>query len=213
MRENDSGITVARGRARQPLNTMKARASVNHELDLATFAFDAFAKACLVAAFLLLLPIGALTVAEFVFGYHSYALETRELAPNVAPGTLIISHPVAASDLAVGDMVALHPPDAPSEVATRRVSSLTYGNPPNDEELIYTRADSSSRDDPWVIPGGATVDRVVMTIPVVGAPAAALQSTTARLLFLVLPAVLLLLVLLNELVRRFIRRPVLAEAL
>ena len=167
---------------------------------------DTASKVCLLFAFVLLMPITALTIAQAVYGYHSYTLPSHAMEPSLAAGSLVVSQPVSARELTVGDVIAFHSPGRASDLVTRRVVAITS------DHLVVTRADSALDDDAWRIRQSAVVDREALAVPVVGYPAAWLQTRIGRFLFLVLPAAMFALLLVNSTLRRRRPRPALLEA-
>jgi signal peptidase len=84
------------------------------------------------------------------------------MEPAFSPGDLVVTRPVAAADVRVGDVVVLPRPDAPGERYAHRVVEA-------DGPVVRTKGDANAAADPQKLRiVSETVPVVVADVPAVG---------------------------------------------
>ncbi|HEX7354780.1 MAG TPA: S26 family signal peptidase [Mycobacteriales bacterium] len=114
----------------------------------------------LVALFLaLLLAVG------WVSGWRAQDLTSASMGTAAPVGTLVISRPIAPSQIRVGDIVAFHPPGQPHTTFVHRVVAIHHPGP---AAQLSTHGDLSGSVDPWTLPATAVIGTAAVRIPAVG---------------------------------------------
>lgn len=109
----------------------------------------------------------ALAIGPRIFGYHTLTMLTGSMSPLINPGDVVVTKPVPASDIKVGDIITYHIPIEDQRVETHRVTQVSAK--PDGSIVVQTKGDANNGLDPWLATISApTVDRQVATIPGVG---------------------------------------------
>lgn len=153
----------------------------------------ACALVCLVAAGFIL---------PAAFGLERYVIAGRSMTGTINQGSVVFDEVVPVSDLRVGDVITYVPP-AESGIdhpVTHRIISR-HG------DVFRTKGDHNAQRDPWTFKlTSGTQARVAYHVPYVGWIFLALQDRMTRVLVIGIPAGLIALMSLRELVRG-LRRP------
>jgi signal peptidase len=136
----------------------------------------------LVLLALILTVLASLVVSRVVpavTGAPTFVVGGGSMAPTIPLGSVVVDKPVAASDLAVGDVVSVKvgPQNA---IFTHRIVRLVQRE---GALWIETKGDANPTVDPSIIPATAVVGRVDSWIPYLGYPIE-LLSTMAGVAFL-----------------------------
>ncbi|MGN6475546.1 MAG: signal peptidase I [Mycobacteriales bacterium] len=113
------------------------------------------------------------------------------MEPAFHPGDLVITKPEPASDITVGQVVALPIPGSPGQHYVHRIISVTTkdGRP-----LVQTRGDANPTPEQFKLRiNSPTVPRVVAVIPYLGRVSVLLQHTKTRLAVMAITVVAILL--------------------
>ncbi|HEU4895368.1 MAG TPA: signal peptidase I, partial [Acidimicrobiia bacterium] len=111
-------------------------------------------------------------------------VQTGSMAPHVSPGDVVLLTP--SSDTPdVGDVVAFPDPLQPDRDVLHRVVALDQGG------ALVTRGDANDVDDPWTVAPSEVIGTEVLSIPRLGFLVSTVASDIGILIFLVLPALLI----------------------
>ncbi len=123
-----------------------------------------------------------------MLGPTTLVVRGPSMAPAIPIGALVVTTPVEAAALAVGDVVAMRvgPEQA---VFTHRIVRVV---PRQGEVWIETKGDANDTSDPAIIPASSVVGRVSLTVPVIGYLVVLLSSLSGVLLLIGLVGMLLL---------------------
>jgi signal peptidase len=122
-----------------------------------------------VAAFLLL------AIGPRVLGYQTSTMLTGSMSPLINPGDVVVTKPVPAEEIRVGDIITYHIPVEDQRVETHRVTDVITN--PDGTIAVRTKGDANNGADPWTATiTGPTVDRHVLTVPYVGTAIRALRE-------------------------------------
>jgi signal peptidase len=126
--------------------------------------------------------LAVVAIGPHVFGYRTSTMLGASMAPGIERGDLVVSVPVRAAEVAVGDVITYRSPVEAGRYETRRVVSV--GRDAAGRVSLVTRADASDTVDPWVVTAeGGTVWRSTHVVrhlgEVVGVLSAPLQQTWA----------------------------------
>ena len=154
----------------------------------------------LIAAVVILLPI--------LLGMNAYAITSGSMVPTIPVGALIYDEAVPTDTLELGDVITYKPPpDADvDKLVTHRI--VWKGVDAQGRTAYQTRGDANDSADPWKF----TLDeeeqpRYRFHYPYLGYVLGFLQRPLGRFLILILPAALIFLAVLIEIIRAA-RRPV-----
>jgi signal peptidase I len=142
-----------------------------------------FAFAGLAVIALLLLTLGPL-----VLPYKTLTVYSGSMEPTIHTGSVIVDLPIAAKDVKVGDIITFQRPTDATQLITHRVVAVQSGA---GGLSFITKGDANSASDSWRVPASGNGYRFWFSIPGIGFLLAWLQSPIGRILFLVIPAVLL----------------------
>jgi signal peptidase I len=108
----------------------------------------------------------AITLVVLALLFHTqggrwFIVETPSMGTVAPVGTLVLTTPVEASALKVGDVISFHPPTEPSAVYTHRIISITARG-------ISTRGDINGATDPWALGQKDIVGKATVILPKLG---------------------------------------------
>jgi signal peptidase I len=154
----------------------------------------------LILAFVAVVVVGllALTVGPRIFPYQALVVRSGSMAPTIPTGSVVFYHKVSAKDVKVGQVIVFNRPGVANERVTHRVYKISNGQT---GRYFVTKGDANGAPDDWQIPAVGTGWVAGFHVPVVGYILYDLQSTTARLLLLLIPALGLGLITLTEIWR------------
>ena len=138
------------------------------------------AAAAIVAASLL-----AVTIGPKLFPYQALVVRSGSMSPTIQTGSIVFYTKVNADKVKVGDIIVFEKPGQTNEKVTHRVYKIS--NSPTGR-YFTTKGDANGTPDSWRVPAVGTGWVSAFHIPAIGYALAALQSTLARLLLLVIPA-------------------------
>ena len=130
----------------------------------------------------------AVTGAHLFLGYDGFTVLSGSMTPTFRTGDVIVAEKIAPLDVRIGDIVSFRSPDDPKRLLTHRVIAMraTQG-----EVAFVTRGDANTGVERWTIPNDGVLGHVKYKIPKIGYVANRAGSRIGRILFLVVPALLL----------------------
>jgi signal peptidase len=148
------------------------------------------ALAPLVAAIAGIIVLGllAITVGPRFLPYQALIVRSGSMSPTIPTGSVVFYHHIAATQVKVGDVIVFSEPGRPNMQVTHRVYQIRSG--PTGRYFV-TKGDANGAPDDWRVPAVGTGWVAGFHVPIVGYVLADLQSATARLLLLLIPALLL----------------------
>lgn len=151
---------------------------------------------------LLALALVAVFLVPKALGLEVYAITTGSMAGTVDPGGLVVAEKVPVGELRVGDVITYMPPPSSGidHLVTHRIAAIA---PDRLGELSYrTKGDANPSEDPWTFTLQRPVQaRMVWSAPELGRPMLMLADPGTRRLVIVVPALLIALVALGDVVR------------
>ena len=111
---------------------------------------------------MLLLTVVAVPVGAVLSGWRAHSMTTPSMGRKAPVGALVITRPVAADDLRVGDVIAFHPPGRSGTTFVHRVVQISRGP---QGVTLSTRGDINGAQDSWQVAGQNLVGRVAFAIP------------------------------------------------
>ena len=139
------------------------------------------------------------TLAPSIFGYQRYVLVGHSMEPTIKRGSLVYDRIVPTAELRVHDVITYVPPGSTLPV-THRIARRE--RQPDGRIVFRTKGDNNPAEDlrPFTL-DRPTQTRFAFAVPYAGYLFIALASQQARMVLLVLPALLLALLMIVRLWR------------
>lgn len=151
-----------------------------------------------VAASIVALCLLAVSIGPRFLPYQALVVRSGSMSPAIPTGSIVFYEKKQAADVKVGDVIVFAKPGQTDEKVTHRVFRISNGPT---GRYFTTKGDANGAPDDWRVPAVGTGWVAAFHVPVAGYALVDLQSTTARLLLLLIPAVLLGLITLYEIWR------------
>jgi signal peptidase I len=151
---------------------------------------------------LAVLLAAGLAVVLSLRGYERYVITGRSMTGSIAKGDLAFERRVPVAALEVGDVITYVPPagSGVDTFVTHRIASI---EDVEGRKTFRTKGDANADVDPWTFElSAAEQARFEFSVPKVGWALIALQDRALRILFIGIPAALIALSGLVDLVRR-----------
>jgi signal peptidase I len=142
----------------------------------------------MIAASLVVLGLLAVTVGPRFLPYQALIVRSGSMSPTIPTGSIVFYKKIDSSRVKVGDIIVFAKPGQPNEKVTHRVYKIGQSST---GPFFITKGDANGTADDWRVPAVGTGWISVFHLPSVGYALVYLQSTLARLLLLVIPAILL----------------------
>jgi signal peptidase len=150
------------------------------------------------AATAIALGLIAISIGPRFLPYQALVVRSGSMSPTIPTGSVVFYRKVTATKVKVGDVIVFDKPGQQNEKVTHRVFKISNGPT---GRYFTTKGDANGAPDDWRVPAVGTGWVASFHVPTLGYVLADLQSTTARLLLLVIPALLLGLITLYEIWR------------
>jgi signal peptidase len=150
---------------------------------------------------------GAAWLLPSVVGLDRYVITGGSMSGTFEKGSLAFEEQVPVEELRVGDVITYQPPadSGTSLLVTHRIVSIQPGE--DGRAVLRTKGDANPAKDPWTFSLSGTSQPVVRrTVPYVGYAFIALADRQLRMLIIGVPAAVIGLLALRDLVRA-LRRP------
>jgi signal peptidase len=150
------------------------------------------------AASVVALSLIAVTIGPKFLPYQALVVRSGSMSPTIPTGSIVFYKKVHADKVKVGDIIVFNKPGQANEKVTHRVYKISNSST---GRFFTTKGDANGAPDSWRVPAVGTGWVSAVHIPTLGYALAALQSTLARLLLLVIPALALGVITLYEIWR------------
>ena len=151
---------------------------------------------------LVALTLGAIAyLAPSLLGYERYVITGGSMSGTIEKGSVVFSRNTPAEDLQVGDVITYLPPadSGVSTLVTHRILTMEPGE--NGSTIFRTQGDANPDPDPWTFSLVDDEEPVVQhAVPKVGWVMIALADREVRMLVVGLPAAIIALMALAQLV-------------
>ncbi len=117
------------------------------------------------------------------------------MEPSIPLGAVVVTEPVAATDLQIGDVVSLRSGPELRTIFTHRVTRVITRT---DGPWLETKGDANARIDPSIAPASQVIGRVMLSVPFGGYLLKLLSIPSGLLLVVLIAGVLLTLTWLLE---------------
>jgi signal peptidase len=129
----------------------------------------------------------AITV-PLAFGYHSFAVLSGSMEPTISTGDVIVVKTISPLDAKVGDVVSFRDPEDAARLLSHRVTEMHVS--PQGVAFV-TKGDANTGVERWQIARNGTIGKIEYHVPKLGYVTNRLGSKFGRLLFIVVPILLL----------------------
>lgn len=139
----------------------------------------------------ILLPFAIFIVPQLVGASHSYVVLSASMSPTIHAGDVVIVNDAPTEQIQAGDIVTFEQPqqtESGVEFVTHRVVEVVERD---DGRYVRTKGDANEEPDQALVPMENVVGRVWFTIPKIGYVIQFAGTGTGILVFVVAPAVLL----------------------
>ena len=148
--------------------------------------------------------IVAIMLVPALLGFDRYVITGGSMSGTFERGSLVFEREVPVTDLEAGDIITYLPPtdSGVTELVTHRILSVTEDASAPSGLVFQTQGDANASADPWTFTlAAATQPRVEGWIPTLGWVFIALSIPMVRMLAIGIPAALIALIYLRDLVR------------
>ena len=152
--------------------------------------------------------LGAAYVLPALLGHERYVITGGSMSGTFEKGSIVFEKPVTAADLEVGDVITYQPPASSgvTTLVTHRI--IAIGRSPEGEQVLRTQGDANPDPDPWLFSLTSDTQPVAtFSVPHAGWVLIALADPQVRLLVIGLPAGLVALLSLGQLMAAVRTRP------
>ena len=136
------------------------------------------------SAFGLVLAVGA----PPLFGYQTLTVLSGSMEPAIRTGDVVVDAKIRPLEAKIGDVVTFTDPDNRMRLITHRVRRVQRAG---ESVRFVTKGDANNTVEKWEISVSGTIGRVEYRVPKAGFVIAQLRGRSARLMLLVIPALLL----------------------
>jgi signal peptidase I len=152
----------------------------------------------LVVATVVVAGLAAITIGPKLLPYQALVVRSGSMEPAIPTGSVVFYRKIDADKVKVGDVIVFAKPGQADEKVTHRVYQISRDA--NGGRYFTTKGDANGTPDDWRVPAAGTGWIAVTHVPGIGYVLADIESPLGRLLLLLVPAVLLGLITLYEIV-------------
>jgi signal peptidase len=125
----------------------------------------------------------------YVLGGSSFTVMSGSMEPAIRAGDVVVDQKIRALDAKVGDVVTFRDPEGPHKLITHRVRRIRVGA--NGLVSFVTKGDNANAVQRWTVPANGSIGLVRARVPYLGYALWGTRQPLGRLLFVVVPALLL----------------------
>lgn len=143
------------------------------------------------SSLILVLFFGILMFASSnnITGLRSFIVKSGSMEPTIPTGSLVVTTNTHPAYLKQSDVITFIRPTEERDLITHRITRITNDN---DYIRILTKGDNNSKADNWEVGGGNVVGKVAFSVPYLGYVFSFAQSKLGILLFILIPAIFIL---------------------
>jgi signal peptidase len=149
---------------------------------------------------IVIVAAGALLIPSLL-GFQRYVIVSGSMTGTYDKGSIVFEKAKASNTLAVGDVITYRPPASTgvTNLVTHRLYKITAGE--NGQRIYRTKGDANQGPDPWTFTlPTATQNVAKFSIPYLGHVLIALADAHTRLIVIGVPAAIIALLALYDLV-------------
>jgi len=170
-----SSTTIARHRAAAPVARSTVAAPMGRR-SLARRILSLLGNVLMAGCALVFI---GLAVGPHLFDYQTSTMLTGSMDPYIEPGDVVVTKPMPAEDIQVGDVISYQIPVEDHRVETHRVATVKHLA--DGTTAITTKGDANENVDPWTaIISADTVYEVQTVVPKVGTAIRVLRAPVVQ---------------------------------
>jgi len=162
--------------------------------DKKTIISRAFKVAGILALFLIMLA-GFIVYAAPHIGWRIADLRSGSMSPLLNTGDLVVTRPVEAQAVSVGDVIVVHSVQGADSLLCHRVVAIER----NPSITFQTKGDANALADPFTVPAQNLVGELAFSIPHAGYTVLFIQTRAGFLVSLILPGIAIIAICLRSL--------------
>ncbi len=139
------------------------------------------------AVIILLMTAAVLTFLSPHFGWRVDTVFSGSMEPQLKVGAVVVTRPVEAGDIEVGDTITFYPPLS-EKLTSHRVIAMEDGS----SFHFRTKGDANEDADPFDVPAQNVVGKVCLHIPYFGYATQFIKTPLGLLLTLCLPGLIIM---------------------
>jgi signal peptidase len=136
----------------------------------------------------LLLGLCLAVSLPYVFGDRSLTVVSGSMEPTLGVGDVLVVTQISPVEARLGDIVTFRDPTDPTRLVTHRVRDIEIGD---GIVRFQTKGDANTSVERWRIPATGTIGRASYRVPKIGYALFWIRGRFGRLMFVVIPALLL----------------------
>jgi signal peptidase I len=126
--------------------------------------------------------------APKLLGFQSFTVMSGSMEPTISTGDIVVERRIHPLQAHIGDIVTFKDTERDNELVTHRVRAISVRG---SVVSFITRGDANTGTEHWSVQRGGTIGRVGYHLPLIGYGLVWTREPIARLLLIVLPALLL----------------------
>jgi signal peptidase len=127
-----------------------------------------YTASCRVVVTVLLVAVAGLVflaLASRLVGFQGHVVVSGSMAPQLVPGDVVLTRPIAPQDLQPGQVLLFPDPQDGDRLLVHRLVSF------DDQGLLVTRGDANQSNDSAHVPATSVIGAAQVRVPHVGLPA------------------------------------------
>lgn len=155
-----------------------------------------------------------LLLVPTLVGFDRYVIVSGSMQPVLGRGSVVFAKEVPVADLDVGDVITYLPPpeSGVTNLVTHRISDVTTDEATG-QRVFRTKGDANPGQDPWTFQLDEThQNEMSFSVPVIGYAFITLADPHMRMLIIGIPAALIAMIALVDVIGISIGRPRWAQA-
>jgi signal peptidase I len=148
-----------------------------------------------VSLLLTLMLAGFVVYSAPHFGWRVDGLRSGSMSPLLNQGDMVVTRPVEAQNVSLGDVIVFHSVDGPEYLMCHRVTEIET----SPSLTFKTRGDANASADPFTVPAKNLVGELAFSIPFLGYPVLFLKTGAGLVFSLIIPGAVIIAICLKSL--------------
>lgn len=127
--------------------------------------------------------------APHVIGGSSFTVMSGSMSPAIRTGDVVVDERILARDARVGDVVTFRDPEESHRLITHRVHRIRIGR--DGTVSFETKGDHANAVQRWSVPASGSIGLVRFRLPYLGYALWGARQPLGRLIFVIVPVLLL----------------------
>jgi signal peptidase I len=132
------------------------------------------------------------------FGGRALVEMSGSMSPTLGAGDVVVTRPISPLDARLGDVITFRDPEGGGRLVTHRVRHIRVTGT---SVHFVTRGDANTSVERWSVPTSGRIGRVAYRLPLLGFPLVWTTGIWGKLVFTVLPVLVVALLVLRRIWR------------